>query len=288
MLAGETPAFRVTEVAPGVFVHKGQHAVPGPDNRGDLANLGFVVGRDAVAVIDAGGSAAVGRDLLNAIRARTDLPIRWLILTHMHPDHSLGSSVFAEVGAKIIGHPNLGLAMASRAEFYIEANARLMGDAFEGTVAPTGIETAPEVLDLGDRVLRLEAHPTAHTDNDMTVLDVETGTWFMGDLLFIDHLPAVDGSIRGWMTAIEENTGKPVARVVPGHGPVAVAWPEAGDAMVGYFAGLMSTIRTGLAENRSMLDMVEEADRTEDPRWLLFRDFHPRNTTTVYQELEWE
>ena len=93
--AGETPAFPVTEVAPGVWVHKAHQAEANADNGGDIANLGFVIGRDAVAVIDAGSTAAIARALLTEIRARTDLPVRWAIVTHMHPDHALGQACSA-------------------------------------------------------------------------------------------------------------------------------------------------------------------------------------------------
>ena len=59
-------------------------------------------------------------------------------------------------------------------------------------------------LDLGDRKLLIEAHATAHTDNDVTVLDEKTGTMFLGDLLFAKHVPALDGSIRGWLALIDK------------------------------------------------------------------------------------
>ena len=269
-------------------MHKGRHAEATTENRGDLANTGFVIGREGVAVIDAGGSAAVASDLLRAIRARTDLPINWLILTHMHPDHILGASVFAEAGATLIGHPNLPAAIAARAEFYLTANRRLIGDAFAGTTAPVQIQPAPARIDLGSRILRLEPHATAHTDNDLTVLDEETGTWFLGDLLFVDHLPAVDGSVRGWMSVVAAAAEHQVARVVPGHGPVAVEWPASAEPMMAYFKALVDSIRQAIANDVTMLDAVEQAAGTRDPRWLLFETFHPRNATTAYRELEWE
>ena len=52
-------------------------------------------------------------------------------------------------------------------------------------------------LDLGERRIDVEAHPTAHTDNDLTVFDYRTGTWFLGDLLFMGHVPALDGRLKG-------------------------------------------------------------------------------------------
>jgi len=99
------------EVAPGVFVHLGEIDEPNPSNLGDVSNIGVVVGENQIAVIDTGGSRKVGEDLYRAIRTISDLHISTVILTHMHPDHVYGASVFADVGAKIVGHPDLKRAL---------------------------------------------------------------------------------------------------------------------------------------------------------------------------------
>ena len=75
------PALPVEEIAAGVFVHQAAHGVPTPENAGDLANLGFVVGNRFVGVIDSGGSRHVGEKLYASIRQVTDLPIGWLVVT---------------------------------------------------------------------------------------------------------------------------------------------------------------------------------------------------------------
>lgn len=287
----DLPALGVTEVAPGVFVHPGRQELASPENAGDEANLGFVIGADGVAVIDAGGSRAVAEGLYAAIRARTDLPVRWLILTHMHPDHTLGTEFFHEAGARVIGHDRLPEALANRADSYAEAAARDLGPlgalGAEGTAPDETVARAREI-DLGDRVLRLEAWPTAHTDNDLTVRDVATDTWFLGDLVFDRQTPSMDGSVLGWLRLLDDLAGREAARIVPGHGAASLPWPEGATPTRTYLAALVAETRAALARGESLGDAAEHLGAGLRGDWLLFDAFNARNATAIYRELEWE
>ena len=288
-LGDDIAPLRVQEIASGVFMHRGQHAIPAPRNAGDLANLGFVIGKKGIAVIDAGGSRSVAERLYVAIRERSDLPIQWLLITHMHPDHSLGASVFAEAGAKVAGHPNLELALANRAQSYETALERLLGpEAYLGTRLIGRNTPVPDRLDLGGRVLDIQTYQIAHTDNDLTIYDRETSTLFAGDLVFAEHTPALDGSILGWQTVLETLSEIEAAQVVPGHGPVLRNWPTGAQPIHGYLSTLTAETRAAIAAGEPMSSAIDHLGESQRGQWQLFDEFNKRNATAAYKELEWE
>lgn len=287
--AGGAAALPMQEVAPGVFVYAAPYALAGRGNDGAIANVGFVIGRDAVAVIDTGGSLRAGERLLAALRQRTALPVRYVINTHVHPDHVLGNAAFAADGTTFVGHRALPEALAARAQDYLRANADLVGPDFAGTriVPPTLLVSSVLDLDLGGRALHLEAWPTSHTDSDLTVRDEATDTWFLGDLLFVGHVPALDGRLTGWIATLRSLRARPAARVVPGHGPAVVPWPAAAGPIDRYLATLEAQVRA-MVRDGTPIGEAGRAAKGEAGEWALFDDFNARNATTAYQELEWE
>ena len=280
-----------TEVAPGVFVYQAPFALLAPSNRGAIANVGFIVGRDGVAVIDTGNTRECGERLRASVTARTDLPIKYVINTHMHPDHALGDAAFRDSGAKFVAHAKFARALFARAQTYLDAAKRQLGDDYRGgpdDIVKPDIEIADKMtLDLGGRKLELEAEPTAHTDNDLTILDASTDTWFLGDLVFMGHLPSVDGSFEGWVKLMTRLSDRKVARIVPGHGPVSAPWPDALAPQRRYFDRLRNDIQTLLDDGVSLRTASEKAGLSERESWALFDEFNARNAIAVYRELEW-
>ena len=281
----------VAEIAPGVFVHQGRYEMQSPENRGDMANAGFVVGKDAVAVIDTLGSVKVGAELRESVRAVTDKPIRFVINTHMHPDHVFGNAAFKQDEPAFVANRKLVRALSTRADRYLAANRAMLGpEAFEGIeiVLPAVAVDDKTTLDLGGRSLILEAQPTAHTDNDLIVTDTETGTLFLGDLLFSGHVPTIDGSITGWLKLIEELKQREAARVVPGHGPHAMELVEGFEPEERYLGAIAADVRKLIEEGKTLDEATKVAGFEERDGWKLFDQYHVRNVTAAFAELEWE
>ncbi len=291
-VASEAP-FNLTEIAPGIFVHQGRMvAERTPANMGDQANIGFIVGDECVATLDAGGSMKVGMLLREAIKKTTGKPICYVINSHVHPDHMFGNAAFKGDKVTFIGHDRLAKAAAARNNNYSNSLKRDLGDVAEGSelTPPTQSIKAGDTLelDLGGRKLKIQAWPAGHTDNDVSVLDEKTQTLWLSDLLFIDHVPAMDGSIPGWLKVIAELKKIPAKMVIPGHGPATAPWPSAIEPQERYLAKVAAGVRKALKDNQTIQEAIESVAWDEKDNWRQFENFHRRTVTATYAELEWE
>ncbi len=280
----------VTEVSPGIYVHFGPHQLPDKINHGEIANIGFIVGDSCVAVIDTGGNPDQGYALKNTIEQITIKPVCYVINTHVHPDHILGNIAFNQSRVKFIGHKKLARAMAVRGEYYIaKASDQLAVKLTAKHIIPPDKPVKRHMtLDLGGRKITLTAHPTAHTDNDLTVFDQNTDTLWMSDLLFIGHLPVIDGSLKGWLKELKRMEKHDYKVVIPGHGPVVTDWPKSLQSEKKYLQTLLTEIREMIVKGRFIEDAVNKVGYSEKGKWKLFDQFHKKNVTTAFAELEWE
>jgi len=289
--AGADPApLAVTEVAPGVHVHTGLVEDWVPANGGDIANLSFVVGSHCVAVIDTGGTPQLGARWRATVERATRLPICFVFDTHAHPDHVLGNAAFAGPDTRFVASAKFNAAMAARAPYFLRALERDFGIrmAPDTVVYPTVAVDGAQEFDLGDRVLVAQSWPTAHTDNDLTVYDRKTRTLFASDLLFVDHIPVVDGKLKGWLRTMPQLARIDAALVVPGHGPTRSAGPDAWKPQQEYLEALQRETRAALKSGKTLSQAVASVGAEAASRWQLAERFHRRNVTAAFAELEWE
>ena len=283
-------AFNLTRLSPGVYVHQGRHLGTDDSGRDDIANIGFITGDTCIAVIDTGGSVAVGAALKRAIRAISDLPICYVINTHVHFDHVLGNAAFRDTGAQFVGHEDLPSAMEqSRAFFLSEFAAELGANAGPDTIIAPDITVTGELqLELGNRTLSLLAHPPAHSYSDLSVYDEKSGALWLADLLFTDRLPTLDGSLTGWLETLARLKPMAARHVIPGHGDINLSWPAALAEQQRYLELLLRETREQLSLGTFMEDAVEIIGQEEKTRWLLYEETHGRNVIRAFRELEWE
>lgn len=288
--ADSAESFKLVEPAPGVFVHVGRQLALTAPGHDDIANIGFIVGSKCVAVIDTGGSVATGRALRAAIVRYTSLPICYVINTHVHVDHVLGNFAFESDRPSFVGNATLADAILRSAHFFISEYP----EDFSGpptanqVIGPDRLVEHETTLELGHRRITLRAWPPAHTDCDLTVLDDRTGTLWTGDLLFRDRLPALDGSVQGWLAALVELSRMHVKLAIPGHGAPTDNLAAAIGPERHYLQTLVDGVRQQLAAGKPMQDAVEQVGVAEKSHWLLWDGTHQRNVARVYQELEWE
>lgn len=285
--------YPLKQVSEGIYYHQGAQEDADQHNKGEIANTGFIMGDKCIAVVDSGGSYLEGKALLAAIREKSDLPICYVINTHAHPDHFLGNAAFKDTGATFIGNAKMPAAIEARKSFYETRFQEILGKYFKGTefIEPTLLVSVdkPITIDLGNRELVLNSYPTSHTDNDLTVLDKKTKTLWAGDLLFVKRIPALDGSINGWLATIKKLEAMKLNAVIPGHGPAQYKdWHQAFDAEEHYFLTIREQIRAIINDMGTITEATGSVGLSEKGKWLLFDDYNKRNVTAAFTELEWE
>ena len=282
------------QVAPGIYVHQGQQQAWMEAKADDVANLAFIVGERCVAVVDTGGSPAIGQRLLAAVAQATPLPVCFVISTHAHPDHALGLGAFAAASGgaapQFVAHARFAAAAGARQRNWAHALQRETGVTLapQDLVMPSLPVTGEMEIDLGGRKLALRAWPTGHTDSDLTVLDQQTRSLFVGDLVFAGHMPVLDGKLKGWLAVLDELQRMDVALAIPGHGAPGRDWQAMLAPQQAYLETLQRDVRKALRERRSLAQTVQDAPVPGGGPWLLAEHFHRRNLTAAYAELEWE
>src|SRR5450755_2768668 len=277
------------EVAPGIHIRRGIDADVSAANDNAIANIGFIIGRDAVAVTDSGGSLSDGRRLRATIRQMTQLPVRYVLMSHVHPDHVFGAGAFSADHPVYVGHAGLPRALSLRWEYYRTRSEAILGkDTVGAVVMPTLLVHDQAQIDLGDRVLELQAHGIAHTDSDLTVFDRKTRTLIASDLLFVERVPSLDGSLKGWLQELGILKSVAAQHAVPGHGPVSVEWPQGCRDLARYLGVLLRETRAAVKKGLEIDAAVKTVALSERSRWKLFDDYHGHNVIQAFKELEWE
>ena len=276
------------ELAPGCYGYVSQHD----------PNCGFVVGEKAVLVVDTRATPKLARDFEAAIRSVTDLPIRWVFLTHYHAVRALGASVFKD--ATVIASAGTTQWIRERGEPDFQSELHRFPRLFRGVEEIPGL-TYPNVwfddrlvIDLGDIEVELVQFGRAHTQGDAACWVPSRKVLFAGDL--VENRCGVyagDAYIRDWITTLTLVGGMPAEALVPGRGP-AVTGREAVREAVAGTAAFLQTLHDAVAgalQSRADADVAacyHAADAAMRPtfgHWPIFNHVLPFDTARMFEEL---
>ncbi len=211
--------FALKEVGPGVYA-----AIDGPEHKAG-SNAGFVIGDDGVLVIDAFFTLDAARALVGEIRRLTPKPIRYVVNTHYHADHTGGDQVLREAGAIIIAHRNVrGWIRTNNINLFGEAITPELRARIEALPLPDLVTDKDLTVWLGSRKVVVST-VLGHTGGDLTIFVPDAKALFTGDMVWRKVPPnLIDGSVREWAATDADFAAMPGSAhmiYVPGHGDVA-------------------------------------------------------------------
>jgi glyoxylase-like metal-dependent hydrolase (beta-lactamase superfamily II) len=276
------------KLAPGIY------AVIGAIGRGSEGrpNAGFIVTGEGVIVVDALASPRDGERIVESVHTVTDQPIKWLILTHHHPDHHFGAIVFRRLGAKVIAHPDRSsLASEGGQDALLADWVGVVGlDAmrgFEFADVPDYPVTGVDTFRLGGREVVI-AHPgAAHSPGDLTIWLPRDRILFAGDLLIEDGVTmVVDGSSGELLRALRGIDKLRPKIVVPGHGAIPQKPANLVARTRNYILELRREMKSAVEAGRPMGRALAPLPPADETRPVSLNSRRRRNAVRVYLEEE--
>ena len=282
------PAYAARRIADGVYL------VAGDTGRGSegRANAGFIVTPDGVVVVDALGNPRQGAALLRTIRGVTRQPVRWLVLTHHHPDHHFGAIVFRRAGARVIAHPDRRVLAAEAGPDALVADwTRVVGrEAMRGFAfadAPDRPVTDRDTLRLGGRTIVIAHLAAGHSAGDLVVWLPAERVLFAGDLLIEDGVTMmVDGNARELRRALAAIDVLDPVVAVPGHGALPARPRELVARTVDYVTRLQLSMRAAVEHGIPMQRALNSLPPPDENRPVSLASRRRRNAARVYVEEE--
>jgi glyoxylase-like metal-dependent hydrolase (beta-lactamase superfamily II) len=270
------------------------YAVLGDSGRGSEGrpNAGFVVTEAGVVVIDALASPAQATQLAQSIRSVTSKPVKWVILTHHHPDHHFGAVVFRRLGARIIAHPDRRVLASEAGEDALIADwVRVVGldsmRGFEFADTPDDpVTTRATLAPGGNRLIVIHPGP-AHSAGDLMVWLPRNRILFAGDLLVEDGVTmVVDGNSKILLEALSviERLGPWV--IVPGHGAIPEKSTELLERTRDYITALRAEMKSAVERGVPMTRAMKALPPADPDRPVSLNSRRRRNAVRVYLEEE--
>ena len=279
-----------TRVTEHLYAWIGPHGGPTPENRGFRMNMGFVVGKDAVAVIETGYYEPMSREMLAHIAKITKAPVKYVINTNSQPDRFLGNETFRRQGATIIASAAEAKRMAERGGMFAQANEPLLGlkpGSLEIPNPPDRILEGGAELDLGGLKIKLLQFGAAHTPGPLVVHVPKDRVVYAGDILYSGRLPAVidGGNVNSWIKTFDALKQFGDVTFVPGHGkPAKLSAFEFSTRE--YLVLLHNHMTKAVEQGKDPVGAMSSLDQSRFSKLENYQELAGRNANFAYLEAE--
>ena len=288
------PVYKLTDNSYMLF---GNISTLNQDNRGFNANAGFIVTSQGVVVIDALGTPLLAQRMLASIRCITDKPVKYLIVTHNHPDHAYGAVAFRNIeGITIIAHPgtveyNQSETLESSVAYRRQMLEKDM-TGFEPLQADIYLDEKPfasKRIRLGDEVIDIYNTGEHHSYGDLVVHQAGQKILWISDLAFNQRTTYLgDGDtaqvlkVQDWLLQTFPDT----QLMVPGHGSAQTApFPMVANTR-DYVSRMRSAMQQAVDDGISMLDAVQSVEFEDWQDVPLYEQNQRANANFIYREME--
>lgn len=279
-----------TRVSEHVYAWLGPHGGPNPGNRGFRMNLAFVVGNDAVALIETGYGEAMVEEMLQHVARITPKPVKYAINSNSQPDRFLGNEALRRRGVVTLATAAEAKRMADMGAMFAaatESALQLAPGSLRAPGAPDRLVSQDTELDLGKVTLRLHPVAAAHTPGPLVVHVVEDNVVYAGDVLYGGRLPGIidGGNVKSWMAVFDGLRRFGDATFVPGHGrPAKLAAFEFPTRE--YLATLHAHMKKMAEAGVDMSEAIARLDQSRFSKLANYEDLAKRNANVAYREAE--
>jgi glyoxylase-like metal-dependent hydrolase (beta-lactamase superfamily II) len=271
----ETAGLTLQKLGSGVYGLIASTDFPPKDANAAICNAGIVIGNDSVLAIDPFQNTALANLLFSTIKSLTNKPIRYVLNTHYHFDHTGGNPAAEAKGISIVGRGPIR-------EFMINRNK----DRDPNPTPPTLVVNSESTIWLGQRQVQLEKVEGHSGGTDLVAYVPDANVLFTGDILFNERIPFIsDGNIRKWQSSLSQLiTNYPTARLLPGHGPVSDR--RGLEILKGYFDQLENLALIWKEQSLTKEQVLERFPEVPAPyKGYKFQGLYKGNLETAYQQI---
>lgn len=264
---------QLQEVGQGIYALVASTDLPPVSPMVAISNGGFVIGSDGVLVIDPFQTPELAELMIFTVKSLTDKPIKYVLNTHYHLDHTGGNVAFVKREVPVIGRGVI--------REYIQSGKNNTA----GVTPPTVIINSQTDLWLGDRQVRIDRVDGHSSGTDLVAYVPDAKVLFSGDMVFNKRIPYTgDSDIRQWQGSLYRLIAiYPEAKVVPGHGDVTdVTGLQAQQA---YFSGLERLALEWKSQILTKEQVLEKFAKVPDMyKDYKFKGLYPANLDSAYEQ----